>query len=96
MHNNINNMKTNIETNTHSDNNPASPAPRRPATGLKAVVVILSIAALCLSYRAANEAVALYGVLEKVHDAMAQEQQLKSHVTADQRISETIPPLAGL
>ena len=89
-------MKTNIETSTHSDNNPAPSAPRRPATGLKAVVVILSIAALCLSYRAASEAVALYGLLEKVHDTMAQEQLMKSHVTAYQPISETIPPLAGL
>lgn len=96
MHNNINNMKTNTETNTPSDNHPAPSAPRRPATGLKAAVVILSLAALCLSYRAASEAVALYGVLEKVHDTMDQEQLVRSHVTAGQRISETIPPVAGL
>lgn len=95
MHNNINHMKTNIETTIHSDN--AAPAASRPAsTGLKAAVVILSLAALCLTYRAATEAVALYGVLEKVHDTMAEEQLVKSHVTASHRISETIPPLAGL
>jgi len=96
MHNNINNMNTNIETNTHSDNNPAPSARRRPTLGLKVTVVALSLIALALSYRAATEAVALYGVLDKVQDTLAHEQTVKAQVAGRLRNFETIPPVAGL
>ena len=96
MNNSINYMTTNIDTNTNSDINATSSTPRRQGNGLKAVVVILSLIALCLSYRAATEAAALYRVLDKVHDTLAHEQQVKAQVVASPRISETISPLAGL
>ena len=92
---NIKNMKTNIETNTNSDLNATPTAPGRAAASLKAVVVILSLTALCLSYRAANEAVALYGVLDKVQATLANEQTVQAHATGTQ-ISETKSSVAGL
>ena len=89
-------MKTNIETNTNSDLNAMPTAPGRAAAALKAVVVILSLTALCLSYRAANEAVALYGVLDKVQATLANEQAVQAHVAAGTQISETKSSAAGL
>ncbi len=99
-HNNINNLKANTEMNTNSDlNTAAAPvirASRRPSTFLKVGTFILSLTALCLSYQAANEAVALYGVLDKVQDTLATEQFVKAQMTAGTRISETNPSVAGL
>jgi hypothetical protein len=93
---NINNMKTNTETSTNSDLNIPPAAPRRAANSLKAVVVILSLTALCLSYRAANEAIDLYGVLDKVQTTLNNEQSVKAQATATVQISETKPSVAGL
>jgi hypothetical protein len=91
----MDNMKTNIETTTTTDNNPMHTSSNsRKRTGLKAVLVILSLTALCLSYQAANEAVALYGLLEKVQTALADEQSLRT--TAQMQNSETKPLVAGL
>jgi len=87
-------MKTNIETNTNSNLNPT--APRRAANSLKAVVVILSLTALCLSYQATNEAVALYGVLDNVQTTLANEQSVKAQTTAGVPISETKSSVAVL
>lgn len=96
---NMNNMKTNTEMNINTDMNAAStPVPNisRRAKGFKAVVVMLSLTALCLSYRAANEAVALYGVLEKVQATLASEQSALAQATARMQISETKHSVAGL
>ena len=93
---NTNNMKTNIETNMNTDINTAASKVSRPAFALKIIVAVLSLTALCLSYRAANEAVALYGVLEQVQAALANEQNIKSQAAAREQISETKPSLAGL
>lgn len=90
-------MKTKTETNINAENNPASTqAPNARRKGLKAVVVALSLVALCLSYRAATEAVALYGVLEKVQAALAQEQGIKAQIASDLQIVETKHSVAGL
>jgi hypothetical protein len=95
---NKNNMKTNIETNTNmnTDITTGTSNAARPAFALKVIVAILSLTALCLSYRAANEAVALYGVLEQVQAALANEQNIKSQASAGWQIYETKPSLAGL
>jgi len=93
----MNNMKTNTEMNINAEINPAStqtPNARR-GKGLKGVVVALSLVALCLSYRAATEAMALYGVLEKVQATLAQEQSVKAQVATGQQISETKHAVAG-
>jgi len=95
----MNNMKTNTEMNINAEINPLSlPAQNvtRRAKALKAVVVILSLTALCLAYRAANEAVALYGVLEKVQATLANEQSVQAQITVGGHISETKSSLAGL
>ena len=89
-------MKTNIETNPNSDVAPAAQKLSLRGRGLKAVLVILSLTALCLSYRAAREAVALYGVLEKVQATLANEQTVKAQATSPVQISETKPAVAGL
>jgi len=95
---NMNNMKTNTEMNISTDINPAatqSPS-ARSAQGLKAVMVILSVVALCLSYRAANEAVALYGVLDNVQATLANEQSVQAQFAGGLQNSETKPSVAGL
>jgi hypothetical protein len=91
-------MKTDTEMNINAELNPVStPMPiTRRGKGLKALVVALSLLALGLSYRAATEAVALYGVLEKVQAALANEQRAQAQSTAGIQISETKPPVAGL
>ena len=90
-------MKTNTETNMTTESN-SLPAPGvdRRGKGLKVAVIILSLTALCLSYRAASEAVALYGVLEKVQASFAAEQSIKAQATMHVQISETKSPVAGL
>ncbi|MFO1512184.1 MAG: hypothetical protein U1F83_04600 [Verrucomicrobiota bacterium] len=93
-------MKPNTERDLNSEANttstPTHVLPRRPATVLKIATVMLSLAALGLSYQAANQAIALYGVLDKLQDALAQEQLIKAHTTEAARNSETISPVAGL
>jgi hypothetical protein len=97
VNNNMNNMKTNIETNiTTATNSMQTPGISRRGAGLKAVVIILSVTALCLSYRAANEAVALYGVLDKVQATLANEQSMQAQAAAHVQISETKTSVAGL
>lgn len=98
----INNTKMNSDmTTTEPTTAPAQtlPAPRRPRPVLKMATVMLSLVALCLSYRAAGEAIALYGVLEKVQDALAHEQMVKSQaapVVPRAEIAETKSGTAGL
>ena len=100
MDTNNNNMKTNTEVSTNSETTiaPAQPGrgERRAAGGLKVLVTILSLTALALSYRAANEAVALYGILDKIQAALANEQSMKGQAAANRQISETKPAIAGL
>ena len=96
---NMNTMKMNTEMNNNAEINQAStqmPGVNRSVKALKATVIILSLTALCLSYRAASEAMALYGVLEKVQATLAQEQSIKAQVASSRQISETKPALAGL
>jgi hypothetical protein len=95
---NTNNMKTNTEMNINAQPNPIStPTPNtRRGKGLKALVVALSMLALGLSYRAATEAVALYGVLEKVHATWATEQGAQAQPNERIQISETKPAVSGL
>ena len=91
-------MKINTEMNTNADNNSVltqGPNLRR-AAGLKVVMVALSLLALGLSYRAATEAVALYGVLEKVQATLANEQIAEAQFTARAQLSETKHSIAGL
>ena len=99
-HNNINNKKTNTEMNTNTDTNttmtPTANTTSARRMGLKVGAVTLSLVALCLSYQAANEAVALYGVLDKVQDTLAAEQMIKAQAASVARISETNPSVAGL
>jgi len=91
------NMKTNLETNMNSDIiTTAAPKASRRGQGLKAAVVILSLAALWLSYRAANEAAALHGILEKVQAALSHEQSVKAQAATAVQISETKSSVAGL
>ena len=87
-------MKTNTEMSINAESSTPKPNPRH-GKGLKALVVALSLLALCLSYRAATEAVALYGVLEKVHAAFANEPSAQAQ-SAETQISETKPSVAGL
>jgi hypothetical protein len=54
------------------------------------------VTALCLSYRAATEAVALYRVLDKVYTALSSEQSLQTQAAAHVQIFETTPAVAGL
>ena len=95
----MNTMKMNTEMNNKAEINPApvqTPDVNHRANVLKATVIILSLTALCLSYRAASEAVALYGVLEKVQATLAQEQSIKAQVASGLQISETKHSVAGL
>jgi hypothetical protein len=96
----INDLKTNTEMNTNSGTNPAptpmASAARRSATSLKLGAAILSLTALYLSYRAANEAVALYGELEAVQDTLAAAQFGKVQIADGTGISETKKSVAGL
>lgn len=96
---NMKNMKSNTEMNVISHNDAASAVAAgalRRAKTLKVTVVILSLTALGLSYRAASEAMALYGVLEKVQATLAQEQIIKAQVASSLQISETKHSIAGL
>jgi len=100
MNNQVNPMKTStemqIDTESHESSTQSNPAARRPGAILKVSTVMLSLAALCLSYQAANEAVALYGMLAQAQDALAHEQLVRSQVADSAAIAETIPPVAGL
>lgn len=95
-----NTMKTNTEVSTSSETTTALAQPgrggRRTAGGLKVLVTILSLTALALAYRAADEAVALYGVLDKIQASLAFEQSMKEQAAANRQISETNPAIAGL
>lgn len=89
-------MKTNIETNLTTGSRSLQTPISAGGKGLKVALIVLSVTALCLAYRAANEAAALYGVLEKVQAALATEQIIKTHATTHVQISETKPVVAGL
>ncbi|HEX5220841.1 MAG TPA: hypothetical protein VFZ59_14830 [Verrucomicrobiae bacterium] len=88
----------NTEMNFNADLNPVSAQTPKPRDGkvLKSLVVALSMLALGLSYRAAAEAVALYGVLEKVQAALAAEQGAWAQSAEPIQISETKPSVSGL
>jgi hypothetical protein len=94
----MNNMKMTTEMNNNAEINSATqtPGPNRSAKALKAMVIMLSLTALCLSYRAASEAMALYGVLENVQATLAQEQSIQAQAASGRQISETKHALAGL
>ncbi len=104
MNTTINNEKANTEMNTTAINNdsnpsasqPARPVSRRVVTGLKVGTVMLSLIALGLSYRAANQAVALYGVLNEVQTALANEHEMKFQYATSRQIAETKTATAGL
>jgi len=100
MNNQVNLMKTdtamNTDTESHATSTHSNPAARHPRAVMKVATVVLALTALCLSYQAANEAVALYGMLAQAQDALAHEQVIRSQAADTALISETIAPVAGL
>jgi len=90
-------MKTELETNMNADTHSrASSTPRRRAgQALKAAVMALSVVAFGLSYQAASEAVAVYGILEQAQDALAQPPLTRPAAEHGALNLETITPVAG-